>query len=211
MLLVGDVVDTPARIDEHLKKKYGVEHARYDFCSLAVLDAKLAALCASIDVDVMPGARDPTNATLPQQPIHAGLFPLASTHSAFHPVMNPHLFEFEGLRVLATAGQNLDDVFRFSDIDERLDIAERMLVWRNIAPTAPDTLWCFPFYDRDPFVLAQTPDVLLIGNQPAFQTRTIRRPDGSPVLIVLLPKFADAPCAVLLNAATLTCECISLA
>ena len=46
-----------------------------------------------------------------------------------------------------------------------------MLDWRHIAPTAPDTLHCYPFADNDPFVLAQTPHVFFVGGQPEFKTK----------------------------------------
>ena len=43
-------------------------------------------------------------------------------------------------RILGTSGQPVDDVKRYSDIEDSLDILERMLEWGHIAPTAPDTL-----------------------------------------------------------------------
>ena len=44
------------------------------------------------------------------------------------------------LRILGTSGQPVDDVKRYTDIEDSLDILERMLEWGHIAPTAPDTL-----------------------------------------------------------------------
>lgn len=83
---------------------------------------------------------------------------------------------------------------------------------------------CFPFFDRDPFVLEHIPDVYFIGNQPSFDHRFITRthslycrsldeflgPDGKRVLIVLLPKFAQEGAVVLVNTANLSCECIKI-
>lgn len=140
LILVGNTLSMPARIDEAAKKKYGVEHARYDFSSIGLLDKRLAALSSSIPIDLMPGEQEPTTSTMPQSPIHRGILPLASKQETFQAVMNPYAFEVDGLRFLGTSGQNLDDVWRYSDVEDRLDIAEMMLKWRNIAPTAPDTL-----------------------------------------------------------------------
>ena len=42
---------------------------------------------------------------------------------------------------------------------------ERSLQWRHLAPTAPDTLPCYPFCDTDPFVLGECPHVYFVGNQ----------------------------------------------
>lgn len=43
-------------------------------------------------------------------------------------------------RFLGSSGQNIDDLFRHVHTDNRIEIAEKTLAWRNIAPTAPDSL-----------------------------------------------------------------------
>jgi hypothetical protein len=48
---------------------------------------------------------------------------------------------------------------------------EATLRWRHLAPTAPDTLTCYPFTTDDPFVLTECPHVYVAGNQPEFATR----------------------------------------
>ena len=156
----------------------------------------------------MPGARDPASYMQPQQPLFRGLFPVASTLSTFSPVTNPHAFTVNGVRCvggrarpsptrltpltccntggvgagsfLGGSGQTLDDVFRYSRVEDRLQLLEQTLHWRHVAPTAPDTLgahapatrsqqtpgltfavagsgWmvvgAFPLAERDPFIL----------------------------------------------------------
>lgn len=146
VVLVGNTVECPVRIDEVAKKKYGVEHARHDFSNIGTLDSKLAALSDSVPVDLMPGDQEPTNVTLPQGPLHKGLFKEASKQDGFQTVTNPYLFEMNGVQFLGTSGQNIDDIYRFSDMESRLDAAENSLWWRNIAPTAPDTLCTLDWY-----------------------------------------------------------------
>lgn len=34
----------------------------------------------------------------------------------------------------------MDDIKRYSDIDDSMDILEKTLEWGHLAPTAPDTL-----------------------------------------------------------------------
>jgi DNA polymerase delta subunit 2 len=46
----------------------------------------------------------------------------------------------EGWRVLATGGQNVSDVFKYLDSNDRVGMMEAMCRWRCCAPTAPDTL-----------------------------------------------------------------------
>ena len=44
------------------------------------------------------------------------------------------------VRVLGTAGQNVNDIFKVSTLEDRLEILEHTMKWSHIAPTAPDTL-----------------------------------------------------------------------
>lgn len=34
-------------------------------------------------------------------------------------------------------------------------------------------LVCYPFFDKDPFVLSEAPHVYFIGNQPKFETKIL--------------------------------------
>lgn len=72
----------------------------------------LSELAAAVPVDVMPGAGDPANYTLPQQPLHRCLFPGAAAFSTLQRATNPHDFEVDGVGFLGTSGQNVDDIFR---------------------------------------------------------------------------------------------------
>jgi DNA polymerase delta subunit 2 len=55
-------------------------------------------LQASVPVDVMPGEFDPTNYTLPQQPLHPCMFPLATAYSTLQLVTNPYQATIDGVR-----------------------------------------------------------------------------------------------------------------
>jgi DNA polymerase delta subunit 2 len=58
----------------------------------------------------------------------------------FDTVTNPWDGEIEGWKVLGTGGQNVDDVFKYVESEDRLGMLEAMCRWRCCAPTAPDTL-----------------------------------------------------------------------
>ena len=66
----------------------------------------------------------------------------------------------------------------------RLDLLAKTLSWRHLAPTAPDTLTCYPFSDDDPFVLQQCPHILFAGNQQQFETRLLEGRKGRVVMAV---------------------------
>lgn len=77
-------------------------------------DALLASMAASVaGVDVLPGMGDPTNFTLPQQPLHPCLLPAASRYSSFRRVPNPYEADVGGVRVLVSSGQPVADLARF--------------------------------------------------------------------------------------------------
>lgn len=66
---------------------------------------------------------------------------------------------------------------------------------------------CFPFTDRDPFIIDDVPDVLLIGNQPHFASTVYRPRDdhqegGRATRVVLVPRFSKTGEVVLLNLRT---------
>lgn len=65
-------------------------------------------------------------------------------------------------------------------------MTQRTLEWRHMAPTAPDTLWIYPFPDADPFILKYRPDVYIVGNQPEFETTII----GGMIPFHIRPSFS---------------------
>lgn len=68
---------------------------------------------------------------------------------------------------------------------------------------------CFPFADKDPFIIDRRPHVYFIGNQPSFETTVVGADTESGELtrIILLPKFAETGLVALVNIASETLEC----
>ncbi|KOS18486.1 DNA polymerase delta small subunit [Escovopsis weberi] len=232
LVIAGDSVSMaadhrPDRGDDAKKaahKKYGYDASAYNPRPSQLLDDFLAELLPSIPVTLLPGAKDPANASYPQQPIHTAVFARsrvyaagpapaapanpatqaqAQAHGWFHAVTNPFEAEIEGWRVLGTGGQNVDDVFKYVDSDDRLGMMEAMCRWRCTAPTAPDTLWSYPFQEDDPFVMQSCPHVYFVGCQPEFATRVVDGPDGQRVRLIAVPEFARTKELVLLDTETL--------
>ncbi len=130
-------------------KKYGYDSSAYNPAPTAHLDNFLATLLPSIPITLLPGESDPANVSLPQQPLHPALFPHSRAYAAmpgssepgwFDSVTNPWEGDVEGWRMMGTGGQPVDDVFKYVEGDDRLEMMEHMLRWRCGAPTAPDTL-----------------------------------------------------------------------
>lgn len=230
LIIAGNSISTtdrqPAAADEALpekkgQKKYGYDASAYNPLPSQLFDAFVAELLPSIPVTMLPGARDPANASYPQQPVHPAMFPAARAYTRdpaapvdqpgwFDTVTNPWEAELEGWRVLGTGGQNVDDVFKYVGSDDRLGMMEAMCRWRCCAPTAPDTLWSYPFQDDDPFVMQTCPHLYFVGNQPQFSTKVIHGPEGQSVRLVTVPSFSAIKELVLIDTETLEVERIKI-
>eukprot|EP00898_Chlorokybus_atmophyticus_P001836 jgi/Chlat1/2653/Chrsp178S02503 len=169
-------------------------------------DLTITQLAAAMPIDVLPGSNDPANYSLPQQPLHPCLFQAASHYSSYLAVTNPHECDIGGVRFLGTSGQNVDDIWKYSAQEDRLALMELTLQARHLAPTAPDTLACYPFADREPFIIETCPHVYYTGNQPSFATKKLMGLDGQETRIVLIPRFDQSGTVVLVNLATLKCH-----
>lgn len=139
--------------------------------SLKHFDEIISNLSSSVEVDLMPGEFDPSNHMLPQQPFHHCMFPKSATNRAFNGVPNPYQFEIEGRLILGTSGQNIDDIRKFSTVDDPIECLKNSLKWSHIAPTCPDTLPCYPYYEEDPFIISKCPHVYFAAqNNSNFQS-----------------------------------------
>lgn len=189
------------------------------------LDAVLTSLCETVEVELMPGDRDMSNAFLPQQPLHPVLLPVAARYSTLRLVTNPFeftLFPFPeasedesdakdegevekkkmdvgtipsssttttrlgkdarereeaerskvtgGVHFFVSAGQNVNDVVRQTVLSSRLEAMALVINSGCACPTAPNTLWSFPFEKEDPFLFPRCPHVMVACEQPRFET-----------------------------------------
>lgn len=148
---------TPLAVREEEKKaskRYGYDSSAYNHAPTTYLDNFLATLLPSIPITLIPGESDPANVSMPQQPLHPAMLPRSRNYCAapgssepgwFDSVTNPWEGDVDGWRMMGNGGQPIDDVFKYVEGDERLEMMESLMRWRCGAPTAPDTL-CKPFF-----------------------------------------------------------------
>ncbi|KAF7725532.1 hypothetical protein EC973_009562 [Apophysomyces ossiformis] len=211
LIIAGNSLEKVQAVEDRGKAKvYSYDSSQYDVKPLQQLDQLIDELCGTIDVDLMPGPDDPSNNHMPQQPLHPCMFSRSRSYSTFHSVTNPYWCKVDNITFLGTSGQNLDDIYRYIDGQDRLSMAEQNMSWRHIAPSAPDTLWCYPFQDEDPFLLETSPNVYFIGNQPQFETSMVEGPEGQRTRVVLVPSFAETGIVVLINLSTLECTSLQI-
>lgn len=89
---------------------------------------------------LLPGDTDPTNHSLPQQPLHPCLLSHATRLRSCRMATNPHHCLIGGRSVIGHAGQPVRDLARSTDDLDPLQLMKCTLEWGHMAPTAPDTL-----------------------------------------------------------------------
>jgi len=178
--------------------------------ALKDVDEWLHPIVASVDVDLLPGESDPASFLWPQQPMHACLFPQSSRCTGFHSRPNPYAANIADMLVFGTSGQNVANIVKCSSFDDEMQAMRKTLEWRHVAPTAPDTLGCYPFLDNDPFVLETRPDLYFAGNCGKFEQCWVPDPAevGKGTLCVTLPEFSKTHSAVLVNLTNLSCRAV---
>ncbi|EPY24742.1 DNA polymerase delta subunit 2 [Strigomonas culicis] len=145
-------------------------------------DKLLARLTATVEVELMPGDHDMSDAFQPQQPLHPVLLPTAARLSSLRLVTNPFQFvagddgaeerASDGrARFFVTSGQNMNDVARETRYTDRLAAMEMVVRSGCACPTAPNTLFSYPFRDEDPFLFGALPHAFVVCDQPRFETR----------------------------------------
>lgn len=111
-----------------------------------------------------------------------------------------------GLNILGTSGQNVEDVKRNTDLQDPLETMEHILNWGHLAPTCPDTLGCYPYQDRDPFVIERKPHVFFAANQEKFGAKVLQHQDGAKTLLISVPKLSSSKQICLVNLKQLSGE-----
>ncbi|KAI5969005.1 cdc1 [Candida margitis] len=226
LIIAGDSIEPLQLLDEEQDLKnyittnnYGSKNiSKYNNESLKQLDHLINELVISMPIAVMPGDHDPAEICLPQQPLHKSLF--KSNQSVLETkrlcrLTNPAWLEVNGVRMLGTSGQNVNDVKKYvtkqADSDS-LKIIRSSMKWQNFVPTAPDTLYCYPFEDADPFILeTEIPHIYFVGNQDKFETGTYICPDsGAQVRLISIPEFKSTGEIVVLDLATLEVESVKI-
>ncbi|KAG0336960.1 hypothetical protein BG000_005958 [Podila horticola] len=210
VIVAGNSIFTPEIVEDDTKaKKYGYDRSIFDTEPTTIFDGFLQEICSSVPVDIMPGDKDPSSVTMPQQPVHPALLPCAREYSTFHSVTNPYWTSIDNITLLGTSGQTVDDIYKYVKSEDRLEMAVKTLAWRHMAPTAPDTLWCYPFKDRDPFIMTKTPHIYFIGNQDKFASQLVTGKQGQRTRVVTLPSFASTGTIALVNLRTLDCHSVN--
>lgn len=196
--------------DMHNKAKYLTKNFKAgSVCAIKQLDDFLVQLSSKIEVDLMPGEFDPSNLMLPQQPLHHSMFLKSKSinGSTFHTTTNPYQFSIDDTCFLGTSGQFIEDIRRSTSLTDPIDMMKLTLESGHLGPTCPDTLACYPFYGKDPFIVDYLPHVYFCGNQSEFKHDFYHdKISNSRVELLSLPKFCSSNSCILFDLNTFKSE-----
>ena len=214
VVLAGNCIAAPhgcvGRESKATAQKYQLEIAR----NSKQFDLYLAQMLSSCPVDIMPGESDPVNYMLPQQPLHPCLIPHSARFSSLGLHTNPYEIKIENRILMGHSGKPVMDIslqtnHNLNETEEHLQILGDTLQWAHLAPSTPDTTPCYPFTDRDPFVIKTSPHVLFSGNENGFATKLISFENGMYTRLICVPSFRKTQEVVLLELNSLTCQTLS--
>ncbi|KAK6199282.1 DNA polymerase delta small subunit [Scheffersomyces amazonensis] len=199
---------------------YGSKIAsRFDSQSIDKFDKWLTELLPSLPISIMPGNNDIAEICLPQQALHKSTFrhnyQYLSDPTYLQIWTNPQWIEIDGITMLGTSGQNVQDILRYlkdqdHSAEKILTIMKSHMKWQNFMPTAPDTLYCYPYDEFDPFILEKkTPHIYFVGNQAEYGSEILEF-DGGQIRIISVPKFEDSGQVVIVDLDTLSTEVITV-
>lgn len=199
------------------KKHYGYDASAYNASPSERFDELLSEILPTIPITLLPGPSDPSTVAIPQQPLHPALLPRSRVYAnlpvqsnetlqGLDSVSNPWEGDIEGWRVLGTGGQTVDDLLKYVEDNEALDVMEAMLRWGCVAPTAPDTL-CMSPIPLYPLMLHRLDSDNMQGATPSkIQTRfsypivrtSILQAIKRILVVALLPVLRVRKCCFLL-------------
>lgn len=173
-----------------------------------LVDAFLSEIAECCCITLMPGQHDPTNAMLPQRPLHPCILPLTSRFQNFKGATNPWIGKIAERIIMGSSGQPIEDIIKATgDTDiSPLDWLERTLSWKHMCPTAPDTLPIHPYSVKDPFIINYCPDIYFVGNTDEVDTKLWKGEENQMVRLICIPKFSSAYTAVIVDLETLDTE-----
>lgn len=201
--------------DMHNKAKYLTKNfVAGSVNAIKQLDGIVEKLSNTLNVDIMPGEFDPSNLMLPQQPLNNSMFTESKKNfnKSFFTATNPYRFNLNNVEFLGTSGQFINDIKKTTSLTDTIDIMKLLMSGGHLAPTCPDTLACYPYYGKDPFILNTLPNVFFTGNQPAFKhtvydmEEDVDTKSKRVIHLLSIPSFKQTNSCVLLNINTFDCE-----
>ena len=161
-----------------------------------------------IFIDLMPGTNDSQSPFMPQYPLENLNFLQGSNFSSYiNCVSNPYLFDFQGVNILGTSGQNIRELKCYSDYlnEESIDMLENLCYWGNICPK---NIGGREFDENFDLIKNDNdfPQIIFSGNCNSFQSKTINEENSKAICkLIAIPSFFEKHSSILINMENLDC------
>ncbi|XP_043466818.1 DNA polymerase delta subunit 2 [Leptopilina heterotoma] len=175
------------------------------------MDDLLSELAKFCCVTLMPGQHDIATFMMPQKPLHSCMFPQSRRYNSVSGATNPWIGKIGNRLISGTSGQPIEDLIKVSGANylSPIEWLERTLNWRHFCPTAPDTLPCYPYHEKDLFIMEECPNIYFAGNMNKFETKLWEGEDKQVVRLICIPKFSTTKTVVLVDLDTLETRTVS--
>ncbi|KAL0232040.1 hypothetical protein PCE1_003036 [Barthelona sp. PCE] len=178
IILIGSLLQPPI-----VPEQMYVQGEQMHYTNL--IDVLLCELGTIVDVIVVPGMSDPTDASLPRKPIRPLLLQNSARMLTIHRFTSPSVFNINGVKFGAIPDDVISESVRIT-YKKPLHLAELMYGYRHLALPTPHAVDVSPM-EHDPFVLSEAVNVVLfclVGD--ATDASIITRDD---VLYVGVPHY----------------------
>jgi len=220
LIILGNLIFPPEDSDlvekgSYLKQKLNNRVYKQILQNYDEADLFLSYLSNAIATYLMPGENDISSSYFPQPRLCEFLFLHSKKcmEKTLHNKSNPFYFSMKNFSFLFSSGQNIDNIRRFSKINENenieknssIKIMEKTLDWGHLCPSAPDTLRTWSVKDEDPILLKDIPNVYVVGNQKMFEESFFKyKNDGDKLIrLISVPRFSENYSFVLLDTESL--------
>ncbi len=221
LILLGNLIFPPEDSDlvekgSYLKQNLNNRVYKKILQSYDEADIYLNYLSNAIETYVLPGENDISSSYFPQPKLCEFLFlhSKKTIGKTLHLKSNPFTMQMEDFSYLFTSGQNVDNIRKFSKINENenlekdscVKIMEKTLDWGHLCPAAPDTLRTWPVKKEDPLMLGEIPNIYVAGNQNYFEASYFKYKgfDDKMVRLIAVPRFSETFSFVLFDTGSLS-------
>ena len=158
-------------------------------------------------IDLMPGPNDSQSPFMPQMNVANLNFLNESNNNCLNFVSNPYFFNFKGLNILGTSGQNLKELKRYCDysFEENIDLMEYLCYWGNLCPKNSGGFEFQEQFDMDKN-FEDFAQIFFTGNSEKFDSRNFYEDNNQSICkLITVPQFCQSHSCVLLNIENFEC------
>jgi DNA polymerase delta subunit 2 len=145
LVVVGDLINCPEDTDNIIRNSFTKSESNnlaYKLINEYYCEADkfMNILSNTIKIDLLPGQDDLSDVIYPKKPLHKFLLPNSAQNNTICFRTCPFKFKLNSLEYIITSGYNIEDISKFTYLNNTIDLMKKCMLWGSICPTASDTL-----------------------------------------------------------------------